>query len=389
MNPAEPSSNFRPGLNGVIATETHLSHVDGQNGNLVIAGYEADNLARHASFEEAAYLLWTGKRPTKEANISFRQSWKETTRSSWTTWSKIEPFIETFQGNIMESIRVYIASLQARDTLKPNKEQWIQDALSITSAFSVGTAAAWRKGQKQTPIPPDPNMDHVSNFLYMLQGEYPTPKAVDALKRYLLTVLDHGLNASTFTARVIAGTRSDLVSTALGAFGALKGPLHGGAPGPVLEMIQEIGTKDRAEPYLRNLLESGNRIMGFGHRIYRVRDPRADILAEAAETFYESENTSSDFYELAMHVERTALQLLAETKPDRSIKTNVEFYTALLLNGIGIPSQLFTPLFAVGRVVGWLAHVMEQLEDPRIIRPDSRYIGPFHGSWLKDSKEKR
>ncbi len=382
MNPSSTEATFSPGLEGIIATETQLSQVDGQNGQLILAGYPADDLARHASFEEAAFLFWHRKRPTEEADTSFRQSWSAATETAWENWLKIEPFYDRFCGNIMESVRVYIASLQAGDTLTPDKNKWIQDALSITSAFSVGTAAAWRKGQKQEPIAPDPELDHVSNFLYMLQGERPTAKAVESLKRYLLTVIDHGLNTSTFTARVIVGTRSDFVSAVLGAFGALKGPLHGGAPGPVLEMIKEIGVKENAEPYLRHLLEDGKRIMGFGHRIYRVRDPRADVLAEALQTFYESSNVSSEFYDLAMHVETTALRLLAEAKPNRSIKTNVEFYTALLLNGIGIPSQLITPLFAIGRVVGWLAHIMEQLEDPRIIRPDSRYIGPYHESWL-------
>src|SRR4030095_9313595 len=183
------------------------------------------------------------------------------------------------------------------------------------------------------------------------------------------------LNASTFAARVIVSTRSDVISAITGAVGALKGPLHGGAPGPALDMVFEIGTADRAEAVLKEKLERGERLMGFGHRVYRVRDPRADVLAAAAERFYTTEG-NRELYELAIAIEKTALRLLAQQKPGRRINTNVEFYTALLLHGLGLPAELFTPTFAVSRVAGWTAHCLEQLREGRLIRPDAKYVGP-------------
>ncbi|HYR30250.1 MAG TPA: citrate/2-methylcitrate synthase, partial [Thermoanaerobaculia bacterium] len=187
---------------------------------------------------------------------------------------------------------------------------------------------------------------------------------------------DHGLNASTFTARVIASTGSDLVSAGPGAIGARKGPLHGGAPGPALDMVFEIGEASRAEEVLRRKIESGERLMGFGHRVYKVRDPRADVLAAAAQRMF-TRAGDMRLYELAKAVEATALRLLEEYKPGRRLQTNVEFYTALLLHGLGLDVPLFTPTFAIGRVVGWLAHCREQREVGRIIRPQSVYVGPM------------
>ncbi|MCA3747784.1 MAG: citrate synthase/methylcitrate synthase, partial [Rubrobacter sp.] len=205
--------------------------------------------------------------------------------------------------------------------------------------------------------------------------------AVRALETYLNTVVDHGMNASTFAARVIISTRSDMVSAVAGAVGALKGPLHGGAPGPALEVVFEIGTAERAEEVLRGRLERGERLMGFGHRVYKVRDPRADVLAEATELLYGS-GGDRGLYELALHVERTALRLLEEYKPGRNLQTNVEFYTALLLHGLGLPAGLFTPTFAVSRVAGWIAHCMEQQEQGRLIRPRSVYTGEKGRRWV-------
>ena len=200
------------------------------------------------------------------------------------------------------------------------------------------------------------------------------------METYLNTVTDHGFNASTFTARVIVSTRSDLISGITGAVGALKGPLHGGAPGPALDMVFEIGTPERAEGVLREKLDRGERLMGFGHRVYRVRDPRADVLAAAAERFY-GHGGDRGLYDLARSVEATALRLLNERKPDRRLDTNVEFYTALLLHGLGFSTDLFTPLFAVGRVAGWTAHALEQLATGRLIRPESAYVGEKGRRW--------
>jgi citrate synthase len=215
----------------------------------------------------------------------------------------------------------------------------------------------------------------------MLTGQVPGPERGRALETYLNTVSDHGLNASTFTARVIVSTQSDMISAVVGALGALKGPLHGGAPGPALDMVFEIGDASRAESYLRAKLERGERLMGFGHAIYKVRDPRADLLAEASARLFQAGGDTA-LYTLAQAVERTALALLAEYKPGRPLKTNVEFYTALLLHGLGLPTDLFTPTFAVGRVAGWTAHGFEQQAMNRILRPESRYTGALGRRWV-------
>jgi citrate synthase len=214
----------------------------------------------------------------------------------------------------------------------------------------------------------------------MLDGAVPSPERVRALDTYLNTVVDHGLNASTFTARVITSTGSDLVSAIVGAVGALKGPLHGGAPGPALDMVFEIGDPARAEEVLRKKIESGERLMGFGHRVYKVRDPRADVLAAAAERLYEHD-ADRKLYELARAVEKTAIRLLEEYKPGRRLQTNVEFYTALLLHGLGLETSLFTPTFAISRVAGWIAHCLEQRKANRLIRPQSVYVGPRGLRW--------
>jgi citrate synthase len=217
---------------------------------------------------------------------------------------------------------------------------------------------------------------HAAHYLHQIFGREPSAERARGLETYLNTVCDHGLNASTFAARVIVSTRADVISAITGAVGALKGPLHGGAPGPALDMVFEIGTPDRAEAVIRAKLDRGERLMGFGHRIYRVRDPRADVLGQAAERFFSS-GVDRSVYDLARQVEATALRLLRDHKPDRRLDTNVEFYTALLLHGLGLATDLFTPTFAVGRVLGWSAHCLEQLREGRLIRPQSAYIGPL------------
>jgi citrate synthase len=237
----------------------------------------------------------------------------------------------------------------------------------------VGTY--WRVRSGQDPIVPREDLSHAQYTLHQLFGGDIAPERARGLETYLNTVCDHGLNTSTFAARVIVSTRSDLVSAVTGALGALKGPLHGGAPGPALDMVFEVGRPERAEEAIRARLSRGERLMGFGHRVYRVRDPRADVLGAAAERFYGTEG-DRDLYALAREVERVALRILAEQKPDRRLDTNVEFYTALLLHGLGLPTHLVTPMFAIGRVLGWTAHCLEQVRADRLIRPEARYTGP-------------
>ncbi len=250
-----------------------------------------------------------------------------------------------------------------------------------SSSPSPTIVAAYRRLlHRQEPIAPRRDLSHAANYLYMLAGEMPSKERVHALETYLNTVVDHGLNASTFTARVITSTGSDLVSAIVGAVGALKGPLHGGAPGPALDMVFEIGDASRAEKVLRRKIESGEKLMGFGHRVYKVRDPRADVLAAAAERLY-ARDGDMRLYELARVVERTAIRLLQEYKPGRRLQTNVEFYTALLLHGLGLETPLFTPTFAISRVAGWIAHCWEQRRTNRMIRPQSVYVGPRGRTW--------
>jgi citrate synthase len=247
-------------------------------------------------------------------------------------------------------------------------------AAALVGSFPTLVAAYSRLTRGDEPIAPRADLGLAANYLYMLTGSEPHPELVRALDIYLATVADHGLNASTFAARVIVSTGSDFVSAVTGAVGALKGPLHGGAPGPALDAVFEIGEAARAEIVLRRKLERGERLMGFGHRIYKVRDPRADVLSAAAAQMF-ARAGDARLYELARAVEATALRLLEEHKPGRRLKTNVEFYTALLLCGLGIETRFFTPTFALGRVAGWTAHCAEQRVVGRLIRPQSVYIG--------------
>jgi citrate synthase len=258
-------------------------------------------------------------------------------------------------------------------------------AKRLLAAFPSIVAAAWRLSNGQEPVAPDAQLGHAANYLYMLEGQAPSQARTRGLETYLNTVTDHGLNASTFTARVIVSTASDFASAIVGAVGALKGPLHGGAPGPALDMVFEIGEAGKADAYLRKKIEAGERLMGFGHRVYKVRDPRAEVLSQAARVLYE-EDGDMKLYELAQAVEKTAVALLEEYKPSRNLQTNVEFYTALLLHGLGLSVPLFTPTFAVGRVGGWLAHCFEQRANGRLIRPQSEYVGEVDRQWVEIDK---
>jgi citrate synthase len=255
------------------------------------------------------------------------------------------------------------------------------DATVILAQLPTLVAAFWRFRQGLELLAPRSDLGHAANFLYMLSGDRPDAERERGLETYLNTVIDHGLNASTFAARVIVSTGSDLVSAVVGALGALKGPLHGGAPGPALNMVFDIGDASRAEAFLRQKIEAGDRLMGFGHRVYKVRDPRADVLAVAAERMYVGRGDMS-LYTLARSVETTALRLLEEYKPGRRLQTNVEFYTALLLHGLGFDVSLFTPTFAISRAAGWIAHALEQRHVGRIIRPQSEYSGQRDRRWV-------
>ena len=363
------------GLEGVVAAQTRLSHVDGKNGVLIVAGYTIEELAGHASFEAAAHLLWRGQLPDPAELSKLSAEMAELRELPALT-------LEVLRGAAaappIDALRMACATLSLGladpNAITPDAD--FAAAMRLTACFPTVVAAHARIAKKQEPIRPRKDLPLAANFLYMIHGKEPDLSAAKALDTYWVTVMDHGMNASTFTARVIASTRSDLVSAVTGALGALKGPLHGGAPGPVLDMLHEIGSADHAETWLRNELAQGRRIMGFGHRVYKVRDPRAEVLSRVAERMGKAQLENRQLYDLALHVEQTALKVLAEVKPGRNLRTNVEFYTALVLQALGLDPRQFVAMFACGRTAGWCAHVIEQHAEDHLIRPQSEYIGP-------------
>lgn len=370
--------DFVPGLQGVVAAKTRLSSVDGQRGELIIAGFPLEEIAPNATFEEMVYLLWNGALPNATQLADFCQRLAAYRTLPAFTIDLLRTAAEQ-RVPTMDALRMGVSTISLRTPDEPDDPQ--RDALAIVARFPTIIATYWRLLNGQEPVAPRANLCHATNYLYMLNGGEPSAEQTRGLETYLNTVVDHGLNASTFTARVIISTQSDMVSAVVGAVGALKGPLHGGAPGPALDMVFEIGEESRAEPYLRAKLERRERLMGFGHRVYKVRDPRAEVLSRAAEKMFEADGDMK-LYRLVKHVEQTAVALLAEYKPGRNLQTNVEFYTALLLHGLGLPTELFTPTFAASRAAGWIAHAFEQQEAGRIIRPESVYIGEHDRRWL-------
>ncbi len=376
--PMEVKPEVKEGLEGVVASTTRLSSVDGEAGILLLAGFPVEEVAPRASFEEMTWLLWNGELP-RAADLSAFTRRLASRRALPAATLDLLRAAASRRVDAMDALRMAAGTLSLVDGAGADPRE---DAATLVAAFPTIVATYWRLLQGQEPLAPREDLGHTASFLHLLSGEEPDPERVRGLETYLNTVSDHGFNASTFTARVIVSTRSDLISAITGAVGALKGPLHGGAPGPALDMVFEIGSADRAEEFLRAKLARGDRLMGFGHRVYRVRDPRADVLGAAAERFYRRAGDMS-LYELARSVEATALRLLREHKPDRRLDTNVEFYTALLLHGLGLPTALFTPAFAIGRVAGWTAHALEQLDKGRLIRPQSEYVGERGRRWVE------
>ncbi len=352
------------GLEGVVAAETRLSMVDGEAGELLIGGYDVAELAAEATFEETVWLLWHGELP--DDVTPFRRELAQRRALPEATIALLRA---------AKDIPAMDALLMATPTLALHaKRSDENDAMNLVAKFPTVVAAHHRLQKGLEPIAPRADLGHAANYLWMLTGAVPDDERVRGMETYLNTVVDHGLAASTFAARVIVSTESDFVSAIAGALGAMKGPLHGGAPGPALDMVFEIGDASRAEEVLRRKIETGEKLMGFGHRVYKVRDPRADVLAAAAERMF-TRGGDMHLYELAKSVESTAIRLLEEYKPGRRLQTNVEFYTALLLHGLGLDVPLFTPTFSVARVAGWLAHCFEQRRGNRIIRPQSAYVG--------------
>ena len=352
------------GLEGVIAARTVLSDVDGAKGRLVIRGYPVEDLSGRARYEDAAHLLFDGF--FEDAPSDLGPALGEARVRAFAEVAALDESLA--RRDPVEAMRALLARLPDGDDLPT--------ALLLIAAPAVFTPAVLRIAKGENPVAPDPTLSHAADILRMTRGKPATDAEAVALDAYLVTVCDHGLNASTFAARVVASTRAGLTSAVLAGLSALKGPLHGGAPGPVIDMLDEIGTPENARPWLERALARGDRLMGFGHRIYRVRDPRADALKAAVRKLASASPSLPGRVAFAEAVEKAALEILREHKPDRPLDTNVEFYTALLLEALGLPPASFTCVFAMGRVAGWLAHAREQLAGGRLIRPQSLYVGP-------------
>lgn len=351
---------YSPGLKDVVAGETGLGLVDGERGTLHYRGYPIGELVEAGTFAQVAELLWTGEWPA-EASLA----------------------CSPLPVEVVDALRLLPPDSGAMDALRTAISVWgaventvwpptVEQARAITALAPSALAAFARLSEGNEPIDPDPSLDVAAGFLYQLTGVEPDKAAASALDAYLIVGAEHGFNASTFAARVIISTHSDIASAVVGAIGALKGPWHGGAPTEVVDQLHEIGTVDQAEDWIRDTLARGERLMGFGHRVYRAHDPRATALRSVAEGL----SGVADWLAMAVAVEEIALRLLAEHKPDLVIKTNVEFYTAAVLQGVGLPSHLFPATFAVARLAGWTAHCLEQAEFNVLIRPDVVYVGP-------------
>jgi citrate synthase len=358
--PTTDDRPYSPGLEGVIAGETALSKVDGANGRLIYRGYRIGDLVQHGTYPAVANLLWTG-------------DWVASHRLP--TAPVPEAVVATLRAlprdaKPMDALRTAVSAWGATQKLPwpPTVEQ--ARALTAFSPSALAAFARIRAGKD--PIEPDPALDLAEGFLYQLKGERPDAGTTRALDAYFIVGAEHGFNASTFTARVITSTMSDIASAVAGAIGTMKGPLHGGAPSEVVDQLAKMGSVEHAEEWLRDALDRGERLMGFGHRVYRAYDPRAAALRTVAEGM----EHKPDWLELAIQVEDMALRLLAERHPERPLKTNVEFYAAPVLQGVGLTPDLFPATFSLARHAGWTAHVLEQAAANRLIRPDVRYIGP-------------
>ena len=352
---------YSPGLAGVIAAETAISFIDGEAGRLLYRGYPIGQLVEKGSYCAVAELLWTGE-------------WRGS--ACLTPGVVPEPVMRALRDlpthtHPMDALRTAVSVWGA--WRRPHWPPTADQARELTSLAPSALAAFYRLSRHQEPVAPNLRLSLAGGFLQQLTGEDPDPAMERALDAYFIVGAEHGLNASTFTCRVITSTRSDMASAVCGAIGALKGPLHGGAPAEVVSQLHEIGSPDRAEEWVREAIARGDKIMGFGHRVYRAYDPRAAALRKVAEGM----SDMADWLDTAVKVEDVVLRVFGELKPDHVIKTNVEYYTAAVLQGVGLPPDLFPATFALARMAGWTAHAMEQASADKLIRPDSRYVGPM------------
>ncbi len=357
------------GLENITVAETELSFIDGQAGRLIYRGYDAVELAKKCTFPEVWHLLYHGTIPTDDS-FERRTAELRTSPLDVQLLRDLAASSGTFMASLEAAISACAAAWGLGSWLDEDVEVVEQDALRLGAVVPSLVCGLWRLQEGKDPIDPDPALGPAENYLWMMFGEQPTEEQVVAVRRYLILLAEHGMNASTFTGRVIASTGADIGSAVAGACGALSGPLHGGAPSLVLDMLDEIGSPDKAEQWISDAVAQGKRIMGFGHRVYKAEDPRAACFRETATEL------ASERVDLARAVETVTLEQLRAAKPGRALYTNVEFWSAVVLERAGIPRRLFTPTFAVARTIGWTAHIIEQVRDNRLIRPTAEYIGP-------------
>lgn len=364
-----------PGLAGVIVADTTIGDVRGGEGFFHYRQYDATQLARQRSFEEVWHLLIRGFLP----DTTQLADWRELIADAASVPEQLAvPLLEVMRASAgTEPLVTLRTALSAYGSLVEDHPLWDSDesakeTAAIRSAavvpWLVSAANALARGQE--PRRSRPDFGHVGNYLWLVTGTEPSTEHVAALTRYLILTIDHGFNNSTFTARTVASTGADLTACLVAGIGSLSGPLHGGAPSRALDALDEIGTAERAAPWAREQLAVGNRVMGFGHAVYRGIDPRSELLKETAV------GLGGPTAELAVRVEDEVVRVLSEAKPDRVLRANVEYYAGVVMQACGIPREMFTPTFACSRVVGWTAHVLEQSRDRKIVRPSSRYTGP-------------
>jgi len=369
-----------PGLEGVVVGSTAISLVAGDEGRLTYRGYDIVDLAANASFEEVAYLLWNGRLPN-------RAELKSVSDAMASTRALPKPVLDMMRAFgpkswPMDVLRTAVSAVGTHEPPRPDgtHPSDINTAIRLTSVAATAVAAWDRIRRGLDPIEPRTDLSHAANFLYMKNGDAPSATAARALDAYFVLLADHGFNASTFAARVTASTWSDMYAAATTAVATLQGDLHGGAPGKVMKMIQEIGSPEKAEAYVRRLLEKGDRVMGIGHREYKVRDPRAGPLEAMARDLGKSSG-QPQWYAIARELEAIAVRVLQEKKPGRQLYANVEFYSAPTLFGLGLEPDTFTCMFACSRMAGWTGHIMEQMADNRLIRPQVKYTGLLNLPW--------
>ncbi len=376
IQPADAQAHDIPrGLEGVVVADTSVGDVRGLEGFYHYRQYSAVDLARTRPIEDVWMLMFDGRLP---ATLGERQQFAAQVGARRAIPERVADVLpaiaragDTFVplDALRTAVSQFAAALDFRPSHDVDHDTLYDNALATCAVVPTLVCALWRLRQGLEPIAPRDDLAYAANYLYMMQGSEPPAEFAAAVEKYLISTIDHGFNASTFTARVITSTGADLGAAVVGAIGALSGPLHGGAPSRALQMLDEIGTHDRAEAWLRAAVERGDRLMGFGHRVYKTDDPRSLMLREVAESL------GGDKMDLARHIEATAVRVLDELKPGRRLYTNVEFYAGIVMDRCGIPRELFTPTFAASRVIGWCAHILEQAADNRLIRPSAQYVG--------------